>query len=372
MRVCLIRCPSPFLIDDKVFPPLGLMAVGTVLKERGYDVHIHDGSIESIPMDFNHYGLGPTTPEYPSALEALRLIRKSNSKAMVTIGGPHANADCKDLFDEVIEGAVCYDSLIIDRSLLDVRSYKYYIDGHLATTMVTASGCPYKCAFCSKGPSFKARDVDLVIKEIETLRFDLDYKAIMFFDDTFILDKIRVMQICDCLKQMNMVWRCFVRADLVIKHGLDLLDVMADSGCVEVGMGIESGSNTILSNINKGETVEEIKEAIGMIQGKGIRVKGFFIIGLPGESVDTIDATHSFLDDVSLDDADFTVFQPYPGGDIYKNKEQYDIDWDTLDRSEMFYKGKPGESSCFVRTSALSAGQLIESRNRLEEAYGQI
>ena len=87
------------------------------------------------------------------------------------------------------------------------------------------------------------------------LNTDFDYDALMFFDDTFILNYDRVLEICKCLKQRGIIWRCFVRADLVVKHGNKLLEVMKDSGCVEVGMGIESGSDTILKNINKGESV---------------------------------------------------------------------------------------------------------------------
>jgi len=374
MNICLIRCSSPFLIDDKVFPPLGLMAVGTVINNCGHEVHIHDGPVSSIPMDYNVYGLGPTTPEYPEALNILRHIKQDNTKAKVVLGGPHANDNCRnDGFDNVITGNIGDENLIIDRSLLDIKGYKYFINDRLTTTLVTTVGCPYKCAFCSKNYSkVKFKSAEKVIEEIEMLHFQFDYNALMFFDDTFILNRKRVEKICKRLKELGIIWRCFVRADLVIKHGNELLDIMADSGCVEIGMGIESGSDIILRNINKGETVQDIKLAIKMIREKGIRVKGFIIVGLPGESEQTLGETRTFLDAIQLDDVDFTVFRPYPGSHIYSNKERYDIQWSDIDDSKMFYKGKAGEYHSIVSTSGLSSDAIVMARESMEGDYGLV
>jgi radical SAM superfamily enzyme YgiQ (UPF0313 family) len=107
-RISLVRLPSPFLIDDRVFPPLGLMAVGTGLKVRGYDVSIYDGEIDNIPLDFDYYGFGPTVPEYSYALELKKKIKSSNPKAKVVIGGPFATVNplqcVADGFDTVVVG----------------------------------------------------------------------------------------------------------------------------------------------------------------------------------------------------------------------------------------------------------------------------
>ena len=388
MHVCLIKCPSPFLIDEKVFPPLGLMAVGTGLKTQGHEVTITD----DIQAGFGYYGLGPVTPEYPHAKMIRRLIKEKSPDSKVVIGGSHATLDPEGCLADGFDCVVCGDGEIdteqaflgdtpivkadtyflsdypiIDRSLVDIKSYKYFINGKLATTMVTSRGCPYKCAFCCKNNSgVRLAPAEKVINEVRNLHDDFGYDAIMFFDDIFILNRKRVEAICACLKEFGITWRCFVRADLVMKHGRSLIRTMADSGCVEVGMGVESGSDKILDVINKGESTETIKSAIQLLHEEGIRVKGFFIVGLPGESQETIEETQRFLEQTYLDDMDFTIFQPYVGSPIWNNKALYDIGWNDLDFEMMFYKGKPGEYHSMVWTSSLSAEDIVKLRDRLE------
>jgi len=358
MKLCLIKCPSPFLVNEKVFPPLGLMAVGTLYASKGWDVLVHDGPTWDIPLNYDCYGLGPTTPQYPTALRIIEMLNKLTD-ASILLGGPHVG--------EYVD----YAPLIIDRGLVDIKSYEYRINGRLATTLITAEGCPYNCAFCSKRPAYKARDVELVIAEIQYLH-GLGYRALMFYDDIFMLDRERTRRICAYLKGSGIVWRCFVRGDLVVKHGQEMLDMMVDSGCVEMAIGVESGSEAILQAMHKGETVADIRLAIEMMKRTGVRIKGFFIVGLPGESGKTLDETERFVAGEELDDVDFAMFRPYQGSDIYKNKKNYDIDWDELDNAEMYHIGQPGEYQGLVRTSALTAAEIVEARDWLEAEYGSV
>jgi radical SAM superfamily enzyme YgiQ (UPF0313 family) len=265
------------------------------------------------------------------------------------------------------------DYPMIDRTLINIKDYKYYIDGELATTVMTSRGCPYKCAFCSKNyTTVRLKSAEKVIEEIKNLHFNFGYKAIMFFDDIFILNGKRVKEICRYLKKLGIIWRCFVRGDLVVKHGINFIRNMADSGCVEVGMGIESGSDTILKIINKGESVNTIRKAIGILKDCNIRVKGFLIVGLPGENSTTIQETHDFLDMVSLDDVDFTIYQPYAGSDIWLNRELYDVQWNDIDYEKMFFKGKPGEYQSITSTSSLISEDIISARDNLEKMHNKL
>jgi len=366
MKICLIRCPSPFLIDDKVFPPLGLMAIGTFLKQRGHDVLIAD--TEDLPTGYDYYGLGPSTPEYPLALEVRNII-KSEIGAKVIIGGPHVNATKGEVegWDHVFTGFLGKYP-IIDRTLVDIKSYKYFINGELATTLMTSQGCPYSCAFCSQVHKFSLRDSEDVINEIKYLH-GLGYRALMFFDDIFILKRKRAEKIFRYMKELGIISRCFVRADTIVKHGQHFVKMMAECGCVEVGMGIESGSDTILNNINKGESSDTIKTAIKMLKNERIRVKGFFIIGLPGENFGTIAETESFLLNTKLDDVDFTIFRPYPGSAIWENRNYYDVSWDDSPLSELFYKGKPGEYHGCIETLGLKSNEIVEIRDKMEATY---
>lgn len=395
MDICLIRCPSPFLIDEWVFPPLGLMAIATSLKQSGHNVKICDR--ENIPMDCDAYGFGPTTPEYSYALYSRELIKKNNPRARTVIGGSYATLNpqkcLNDGFDCVVTGdgelsanvAFTSKSLmidggddhsldeypIIDRSVINLDNYKYLLNGINATTLMTSQGCPYKCGFCCKNyKTVRFRSIDNIIKEINMLHFDLGYKALVFPEDLFILKRERVQEIAKYLKLYGIIWRCLVRADLVVKYGDDFLRMLVNSGCVEVGMGVESGSDTILKTINKGETANTIRTAIRMIKTHGIRAKGFFILGLPGESQETLNETWKFLEDVKLDDVDIKIYQPYPGTPIWEHKEKYDIQWDdNIDFDKKFYKGRPKEYYGNVCTSHITNKQLVENWIEMEATY---
>jgi len=236
--------------------------------------------------------------------------------------------------------------------------------------MMTSQGCPYKCAFCAKNyKTVRLRNLGKVFEEIAQIHLTFGYNAIAFPEDIFILYKTRVEKICNCLKEFGIIWRCLVRADLIVKYGMDFLKIMADSGCIEVGMGIESGSDEILETINKGETVDIIKTAIKMLKDSGIKVKGFFIVGLPGESQKTLDETRKFLEEISLEDVDIKIFQPYPGSPIWDNKEYYDIQWNDIDYHKMFYKGRPGEYYGNIRTKSLTTEQIYSNWVEMENTY---
>jgi len=395
MTICLVRCPSTFLIDERAFPPLGLMAVGAALKRDGHDVVLYDGELEQLPLDYEYYGFGPTSPEYPSAVECLTRIRYANPKARVVIGGPHATLvpfdpwesgfDCTVVGDgeNVASEAFFGTETIIyaenlpldeypipDRTLVDLTSYHFRLHDRPATTVMGSRGCPWKCAFCCKNHTgVRLNSAERLIEEIGMLHDDFGYKAIAFPEDIFTLNKQRTIEVCRFLKRKGIIWRCLVRADLVIKYGADFLDMMVDSGCIGVGMGIESGSDTILKNIHKSETTAQMREAITLLRSRGIFIKAFFIVGLPGESEETLAETEQFLQWAKFDDIDAKIFHPYPGSPIYANKDKYDIEWDSVPLEYAFYKGRPGEYYGNIRTSSLTNQQIVDAWKYFEETY---
>lgn len=392
MTICLVRCPSPFLIDERAFPPLGLMAVGAGLKQVGHDVVIHDGEIEQLPLDYSHYGFGPTSPEYPHALDCLHRIKEANPSARVVIGGPHVTLsrdrgdfDCMVIGDgefaaheafssdvhEVAAPELPLDEYPIpDRTLVDLKSYRFRLHDRPATTVMGSRGCPFKCAFCAKNHNrVRLTSAERMIEEIGILHDQFGYDAIAFPEDIFILNRRRTAEVCKFLKQKGIIWRCLIRADLVVRYGEAFIGMMVDSGCVGVGIGIESGSNTILRNIHKGETVEQMREAVTLLRSRGMFIKGFFIVGLPGENEDTLAETERFLQDMQLDDIDCKIFQPYPSSPIYDNQDQYDIQWEATPLEYTFYKGVPGEYFGNISTSALSNERIVEAWKYFEQTY---
>lgn len=386
------------MINEKVFPQLGILYVATALRQQGYeDIYVHDGSIEDIPKGYDIYALGATTPQFPQSVKALEHIKTfANGKIpKVIIGGPHATIDPESCiasgFDCVIRGegetaiveAIETDKKLIegstdllihpDRNLLDIKSYKYIIDGELATSVMTTRSCFFHCGFCCKiNKRVKVYPAGYVIQEIETLIREYGYKALMFFDDIFIINKERLLKILDHIENYSLKWRCFARADIILRHGEDIAKRMFDAGCREIGMGVESGSDSILKVINKGETTETIAKAIKMLHEVGIRVKGFFIVGLPSESWVTIGETIKFIESVPLSDIDFTLFQPFKGSPIYDKKDTIFKDmiyWDENNLNETWYKGKPNEYISNVWTPELSKTDIVMIRNKLEEKY---
>ncbi|HEY6019935.1 MAG TPA: radical SAM protein [Candidatus Paceibacterota bacterium] len=390
--ICLISPSSPFLIDDKVFPPLGLLYIGGELKRRGYDVKVYDGETKDIPSGYDIYGVSLTTPQYPQAAEIVKHLRSMSGDVKIVAGGPHATVDpesCLKIgFDSVVmQSGEASLPLVAehgcrqietpwsgenhpDRSLIDLNNYKYEIDGRRATSVMTTRGCPYQCGFCCKvNKRVKVFSADFVLDELRELKNVYGYRAFMFYDDIFILNVNRLFTILDEIKKWDIIWRGFVRADIVAKNGIEVAKRMYESGCREVGMGIESGSETILRNINKGETTDTMKKGIAILKEAGIRVKGFLIVGLPGESLDTIGETQRFLRTSGLDDMDFSLFTPYKKTTIYENKDKFDIHWDALDLNHLWYKGTPGEYESQVWTSALSRQDLVAARDILEKEF---
>lgn len=394
MRTCLVRCPSAFLIDERAFPPLGLLAVGAGLKQRGHDVTVFDGEMDELPLDFEYYGFGPTSPEYPHALDCMQRIREVSPNARIIIGGPHAILNhlnvIHDGWDCIVVGDGEYAaedaflghrSLIFaeprpldeypipDRTLVNLRKYHFKLRNHPATTVMGSRGCPNRCGFCAKNETrVRLRSAPKLIEEIKVLE-SMGWDALAFPEDIFILNKARTVAVCDYLRQQGIIWRCLVRADLVVKYGLDFLRMMAASGCLGVGLGVESGSDRILKIIHKGETVETMRRAISMLNQAGLHVKAFFIVGLPGENEETLAETDKFLREVNLNDIDIKIFQPYPGSPIFDHKEQYDIDWDAAPLEYTFYKGRPGEYYGNIRTSALTSERIVEAWKYFEDAY---
>lgn len=394
MRICLVRCPSAFLIDERSFPPLGLLAVGAGLKQRGHDVTVFDGEMDELPLDFDYYGFGPTSPEYPHALGCMQRIREVNPDARIIIGGPHAilnylhitqdGWDCIVVGDGEFAAEEAFAGLrslifaepkpldeypIPDRTLVNLWNYHFKLKDRPATTVMGSRGCPNRCGFCAKNETrVRLCSAPRLIEEIQVLE-SMGWDALAFPEDIFILNKARTAAVCDYMRQQGIIWRCLVRADLVVKYGIDFLRMMVASGCVGVGLGVESGSDRILEIIHKGENVDTMRCAIRMLKKAGMYVKAFFIVGLPGESEQTLAETEAFLRETQLDDIDIKIFQPYPGSPIFDKKERYDIDWDAIPLEYTFYKGRPGEYYGNIRTSALTSDRIVEAWKYLEGTY---
>ncbi|MFC2044957.1 B12-binding domain-containing radical SAM protein [Chloroflexota bacterium] len=189
-----------------------------------------------------------------------------------------------------------------------------------SASMVTSRGCPYGCIFCYKGMwgrKWRGRTPVNVVEEMEFLQDKYNVNGFFFHDDTFVLDIKRVFQFCHLLKEkkLNMAWGCNGRANLMTK---ELLQTMYEAGCREIAYGIESGDQGMLDLLHKDITLEQIRNAVEWTKEAGIRVNGYFMIGLPGETKQLIRRTIAFAKELKLDFYGFSLFTPLPNTEIYK------------------------------------------------------
>jgi len=227
--------------------------------------------------------------------------------------------------------------------LLDMRSY---IDSWFeldlispnirGTAIIATRGCPYHCSYCQPtlemlfGKKFRKRSPKNIVKEMIELKKRYNLEGLQFMDDTFVIDKEWVKEICNLLieKNVNVMWSCNIRADLANEEQLKL---MKKSGCVMINIGIESGSQRVLDEIyNKGITLEDVKNAVAIGKRVGLKCFGFFMLGAPTETVKEINQTISFATKLDLDEATFNITTPLPGTNLF-NKTKHLIAKDIND-----------------------------------------
>jgi radical SAM superfamily enzyme YgiQ (UPF0313 family) len=401
--ITLIHPKSPFLITDAVFPPLGIMYLASHLKWEGYDVQCLDMGIGHKPEEAKSdlIGISFTTSQRG---EAYKLVKHYKSiwgfKPFLIAGGPHAThkpMEClRNGFDLVIKNEADFHLPSVmptlletphfmknsvftplpigdldampypDRDALPIKDYKYYIDGELATTIMTSRGCPFSCSFCAKLPNeFRQQSGLRTLSEILYLNDKYGYKAFMIFDDVFVADRKRLYEISSRLKDAGLIFRCFGRSNLLTVEACTMLK---DMGTVEVGIGIESGSTKILTRNMKRTTTELNSMAIENLRNVGIRSKAFIIVGLPGETEETVEETRSWLRENKPDDVDVSIFQPLPGSAIFDEPHKWGIKFD-YESSPSWYKGKPGEYKTTVETEGLSSERITYLRDELEHEF---
>jgi anaerobic magnesium-protoporphyrin IX monomethyl ester cyclase len=199
-------------------------------------------------------------------------------------------------------------------------------------------GCPYKCIYCYHdfmGEKYRHRSAENVMKEIRALYGRYKAPYFHFIDDEFVFDREFVSEFCVLIKDFSseigekITWGCAGRVNLMTE---ELIVKMADSGCVLIGYGIESGSQKILDMIKKRVKVEKAKEAVNLTKKYLGWADCSFMIGYPGETKGTIRETIDFCKDLDLAPEVIFFLTPYPGTELYKmaleqgkirNEEEY-------------------------------------------------
>jgi radical SAM PhpK family P-methyltransferase len=308
--------------------------------------------------------------------EMITFIRHYNPKIRIIVGGPlianyHRSFQGEDL--ATVLGNIGADIYVIEsqgeatllkiieclkdkRSLEEVPNLLYFADGksyktkthpednsldensidwHLfaddnvgATVQTrTARSCAFKCAFCAyplRAGKLQLASLKTFEQELDSIRDLARVKNVVFIDDTFNVPLERFKQMCRLMidKQYNYNWFSYFRCSNSDEEAIQL---MAESGCKGVFLGIESGSPRILKNMNKAATIEKYRDGIKLLKQHGILTFGSFIIGFPGETSETVAETVDFIKETRLDYYRALLWYCEPGTPIYNSREKYNI-----------------------------------------------
>ena len=392
------------------------------------------------------FGITATTPQVPYAVKISQHIKAllPAKQSKVILGGPHvtlmhtaakreakknlvgsdrATKDVealKNFFDVLVCGdgeiaifdAIHEDMKIIDadiakskyflshkqftdlpapaRHLVDMKSYKYFIEGEPALSLIAQLGCPFHCTFCSGRNSpflrkIRLRDIDAVVDEVEMLYLTYGVKGFMFYDDELNVNKNMVPmmnKLCDLQDKhgVDFMLRGFVKAEL---FNDEQADAMYRAGFRWLLTGFESGDPTILSNIKKIATRDDNTRCVNIAKRHNLKVKALMSIGHAGESLESVENTKNWILESEPEDFDCTIITTYPGSpyfdDAIKENDYYVYtdkkSGDKLYQASLnylidqdYYKGDPdGGYTSFVWTDHLSAAGLVDARDKLEK-----
>lgn len=375
---------NPSIIEEHrgYNPPLGLLSLATIVKQRRGDVH-QTTILDSQPPDMSYDELaaylekeqfdliGVTTMTFTllDVHRTLEIIQQKSPRSKVMLGGPHVHLFPEETLnlpgvDFLLQGEGEYSTIRLidaleentplhdipglvfmdnghmvnngvaekivdldaipwpDRTLLPLDDYSSLIGkNNIVTTLFSSRGCPFKCRFCDRPTSpvncgFRFRSAKHVVDEIEECA-NLGVKEILIYDDTFTVNKNRVMEICDEIltRNIKMVWD--VRAH-VETMSPEMLKMMKRAGCERIHYGVECGNDRMMKVINKLTKVENVKRVFKETQKAGIESLAYFMIGLPTETAADIQDTMNLAINLNPDYAHITVFCPYPGTYMYE------------------------------------------------------
>ncbi len=207
------------------------------------------------------------------------------------------------------------------RNLFPNGAYQAYWNkyhGYTATSMMSTRGCPYACDFCSNpvyGRSYREFSAGTVVEEMKQIE-KLGYDRVFFQDDCFTLNPDRVEEICNLLlsSDVNLNWMCLSRADTLTPR---MAEKMARAGCVRVFFGIESGNERMLKIMKKQIDLDNVTSAVHAAKQAGIETGGFFILGYPGETDDSLVDTLRFSSRLPLDYLSYSFPYPIVGTGLY-------------------------------------------------------
>ncbi|WP_027368680.1 B12-binding domain-containing radical SAM protein [Desulfocurvibacter africanus] len=217
------------------------------------------------------------------------------------------------------------------------------------TSCSSSRGCPYACSYCDRsvfGRSYRFNSAQYLYEHLRHLRDRFGIRHVNFYDDQFTFHKKRVEEFTDMLvaKPLGMTFNCAVRANHIDE---DLIRRLKAAGCWMTSLGIETGDQALLERQNRKIDLGDLGEKIKLVKRHGIRVKGLLMMGLPGETEETIAKTKRYVFSLPVDDLNMTKFTPFPGSPIYDEIKaangqlgEFDEDWQRMDCMHFLFVAK--------------------------------
>jgi hopanoid biosynthesis associated radical SAM protein HpnJ len=248
---------------------------------------------------------------------------------------------------------------------LTIENYNVPFLLHPYVSFYTSRGCPALCTFCLwpqtiSGHTWRVRSVDNVAREVErALKLFPQAKEFFFDDDTFNIRKDRILALCERFKPLGFRWSCTAR----VHSDYETLKAMANAGARLFIVGFESGDDQILKNIKKGATVEMARAFAKNCRKLGIRVHGDFIIGLPGETKESIQKTIDFAKELDSETIQVSIAHAYPGTELHAQLERSHIPINLL------MADSHGHQLPHIEYPKLSRQEMMSAVNRFYDEY---
>jgi hopanoid biosynthesis associated radical SAM protein HpnJ len=364
------RWPATREIESFWYPvwlayPTGMLEGARLLDAPSH--HVSGEETIKIALDYEFLVLFTSTPGFPGDILLAKAVKQANPTIKIAFVGPHVTVlpekslrDCPEIdficrkeFDYSVvdyakgkplaeipgvsylqeDGKVVHnpdapqvqdlDALPhvteIYKRDLDIKNYNVPFLLHPYVALYTTRGCPAQCTFCLwpqtlSGHPWRKRSTDDVAAEMaKAKQLWPDVKEFFFDDDTFNIQSARTIELCAKLKPLGLTWSCTSR----VTTDYETLKAMKEAGCRLLIVGYESGDQQILKNIKKGATVERARQFTKDCHKLGLVVHGDFILGLPGETHETINNTIAFAKELDVETIQVSVAHAYPGTELY-------------------------------------------------------
>jgi radical SAM superfamily enzyme YgiQ (UPF0313 family) len=229
------------------------------------------------------------------------------------------------------------------------------IGGRKTVMVQTSRGCPFDCSFCSVtgmfGKKFRYRSVEATLQELR--QYNTRGHFVFLCDDNFTANKRHARTLLEAMVQerFRFQWSTQVRAD--VARDPELVRLMRRAGCHTVFIGFESVNPTSLQEMKKGQNLEEIRNAIRVIQQARIHIHGMFVFGFEGDDWETVEATLRFIRQMKLTSVQLLLLTPLPGSELFRRlateKRITSFDWDLYDTHHVVFRPRgftPFELQC--------------------------